>query len=80
MHRLKLTPSASFEKVPIAPPNNRGKQYNKRKDVQAREDLVFSTFLLLEKQLGKRPTQQQIGDTIGLSRKKVGKYIRKLGL
>ena len=80
VHRVALTTSSSTEKVLFSPPNNKGKKYKQRKDVQQRKELVFSTFLLLEKQLGKRPTQQQIADVTGISRKKVGEYLKVLGL
>ena len=48
--------------------------------MQDREELVYSTFLLLEKQLGKRPTQQHLANVTGISRKKVGEYLKLLGL
>jgi len=41
---------------------------------------VFSTFLKLEAELGKKPTQVQVAAEIGLSRQKVNKYFKQLKL
>jgi len=42
--------------------------------------LVFSTFLLLEQELGKKPTRIQVAHKLGLSRQKVGQYFKALNL
>lgn len=71
-----VTRSLSIKKVPIS----RNVSKKKRADVSRNEELVFCTFLKLEQELGKRPTQIQVAAEIGLSRKKVGQYFKKLGL
>lgn len=78
-----VTASSSIPKVPISRKSNkrvRRKTVTKRKDVSRNEELVFSTFLALQKRNGKRPTRIQVANEIGLSRKKVGQYFKKLNL
>ena len=72
----KTAPCDSSKKVPITQKRKR----KKRKDVLRNEELVFRAFLELESELGKRPTQIQVAAKTGLSRKKVGQYIKQLNL
>ena len=74
--KYRVTPSSSIKKVPISPKTSK----KKRADVLRNEELVFTTFLLLESELGKRPTRIQVAERLGLSRKKVGQYFKKLNL
>lgn len=71
-----VTPCSSVKKVNIP----RKIKKPKRKDFSRNEELVFSAFLLLEKELGKKPTRIQVAKKLGLSRQKVGQYFRKLNL
>ena len=63
-------------KVPISGYQKR----SKRKDVARNEELVLAAFLTLEQRNKKRPTQIQVADEIGLSRKVVGRYFKSLNL